>query len=212
MGIKQKYGYARVSTDKQDVKNQKIALINLGVDPDNIYADVNVSGTISAKKRTEFKKVYDKILKGEVEELHVFEMSRLGRNSTESIQLVLEIEQLGVPIISMSPNEAWTRDVHEPGIRNIFVSVFAWFADIERKSISERTIAGLKKAKDNGTHLGRPFSTLDRKAYEKIKIKNPQLKAAQIARLMQVPTTTLYRYIEKWGEEDRLRDNRQLVE
>ena len=101
--------------------------------------DSGISGTVSAKKRKEFKKVFDRIQKREVEELYVFELSRLGRTSTETIQLILEIEQLGCHIISLSPNEAWTKLVDSPGIRNYFISMFAWFADLERASISERT-------------------------------------------------------------------------
>ena len=57
--IKKKLGYARVSTDEQTIDNQVIALKKQGVAPEDIYTDVGVSGTVAAKKRKEFKKVYD---------------------------------------------------------------------------------------------------------------------------------------------------------
>lgn len=208
--VKEKLGYVRVSTDRQDSQNQKLELLKV-VSPENLYDDSGISGTVPAKKRKEFKKIFERIQNGEVEELYVFELSRLGRTSTETIQLILEIEQLGVHIISLSPNETWTKLVDSPGIRNIFVSMFAWFADLERASISERTKSGLKRAKSEGKHLGRPFSDLDRKQYEKVKTANPQLKTAQIARLMQVPPTTLYRYVAQWEEEDRISANKKLM-
>lgn len=206
---KEKIGYVRVSTDKQDVKNQKLELLK-HVQPENLYEDSGVSGTVPAKNRKEFKKVYGKIQKGVVTELYVFELSRLGRTSTETIQLILEIEQLGCHIISLSPNESWTKLIDSPGIRNIFISMFAWFADLERASISERTKLGLQRARNEGKHLGRPFKEIPRKQYEKLKAENPKLKTAQIARLMQVPHTTLYRYVEKWEEEDRIKENKEL--
>jgi len=209
MGAKEKLGYVRVSTDKQDIKNQKLELLKF-VLPENLYEDSGVSGTVPAKKRKNFHKVYDKIQTGDVEALYVFELSRLGRTSTETIQLILEIEQMGCHIISLSPNESWTKMIDSPGIRNIFISMFAWFADLERASISERTKLGLQRARNEGKHLGRPFKELSRKQYEKLKAENPKLKTAQLARLMQVPQTTLYRYVEKWEEEDRIKENKQL--
>lgn len=208
---KYKLGYVRVSTDKQDIQNQKLELLKY-VAPENLYEDVGVSGTVSPKKRNGFKKVYEKIMKGEVSELYVFEISRIGRTSSEAITMFIEIEGVGCKIISLSPNEAWTKITEIEGIRNIFVSIFAWFADIERKNNSERTKLGLQRAKEEGKHLGRPFKNVDRKKYEKLKADNPKLKPAQIAMLMQIPTSTMYRYLDQWNEEDRIENNKKLVE
>ena len=209
--IKYKLGYVRVSTDKQDVENQKIELLKY-VAPENLYEDQNVSGKISAKNRKGFKKIYERILKGEVSELYVFELSRLGRDAPESLQLFIEIEKLGCQIISLSPNEEWLRTFREPALRNIILSLFAWFGDIERRSISERTKLGLQRAREKGTHLGRPFKNLDREKYEKMKRENPKLKPGQIALIMQIPSATFYRYLRKWQEEDRIAENKRLAE
>lgn len=203
-----KLGYVRVSTDKQDIKSQKLE-ISKYVLPENIYDDV-ISGKTNAKNRSGFSQVYSRIKRGEVSELYIFEMSRLGRDARESLQLFIEIEQLGVKIISLSPNEAWTRVTEIPGIRNIFVAMFAWFGDIERKSISERTKLGLQRAREQNKHLGRPFKNPDRTKYEKIKRENPKLKPAQIAMVMQIPTATFYRYLKKWKDEDRIKENKQF--
>ena len=210
MGEKNKLGYVRVSTDKQDIKSQKLELLKI-VSPENLYEDT-ISGKSNAKTRSGFKQVYDRIKNGEVSELYIFEMSRLGRNSRESIQLFIEIEQLGVKIISLSPNETWTKVTDIPGIRNIFVSMFAWFGDIERASISERTKIGLQNARAQGKHLGRPFKTPDRAKYEKMKKENPKLKPAQIAMLLQIPQSTFYRYWKTWAEEDRINKNKELMQ
>lgn len=216
MGIegknKEKLGYARVSTDKQDINNQINELIKIGIKPENIYSDENVSGTVPVKKRKGFKKVYERVMNNEVAELYVFEISRIGRTSSEAIQTVLELEQAGCHVISLSPNETWTKDVNVlPGMRNVFLAMFSWFADIERKSISERTKLGLQRARKEGKHLGRPFKEPSKKIYDKIKGDNPKLKPAQIARLMQVPTSTLYRYIKRWEEIDRIQRNREII-
>lgn len=207
-----KLGYARVSTDKQNIANQKRVLLREGVLPENIFSDVNISGTVSAKKRKGFDQVYQKIKNGDVDSLCVVELSRLGRSSNESIQLFIEIEQMGCKILSLAPNEAWTRVTDVPGIRNIFVSMFAWFADLERQNISERTKIGLARAKAQGKMLGRPKRPPDRKTYNKIISANPNLKPAQVAMIMKVPTTTFYRYLKKWQEEERIAENKRILE
>jgi putative DNA-invertase from lambdoid prophage Rac len=175
--------------------------------PENIYKDVGVSGITLAKHRKDFKKVYDLILAGEVDRLYVFELSRLGRSSAETLQLFIEIEQKGTQITSLSQNESWTKLVDEnmKGIRNIFVSMFAWFADIEKKSLSERTKLGQERAKKQGKTIGRPSQEPDRKEYNKF--KNRGLKDAQIARAMQVPTSTLSSWVKKWENQERIITN-----
>ena len=204
-------GYARVSTNKQDITNQIIALKEVGVLAENIYCDEGVSGLTLAKNRKAFKKVYEMIEAGEVDKLYVFELSRLGRSSAETLQLFIEIEQKGTQIISLSPNEAWTRLVDEnmKGIRNIFVSMFAWFADIEKKSLSERTKQGQERARKEGKIIGRPPREPDRREFNKFLKKG--LKPAQIARVMQIPPTTLYGWIRRWEEEERIAKNTEIL-
>ncbi|WP_440944971.1 recombinase family protein [Methanosarcina sp. T3] len=203
-------GYARTSTSKQDIDNQILALKEAGVLPENIFYDKGVSGLTLAKNRKAFKKVYEMIQNGEVNRLYVFELSRIGRSSAETLQLFIDIELKGVQIISLSPNEAWTQLVDEnmKGIRNIFVSMFAWFADIEKKSLSERTKLGQERARKEGKKIGRPENEPDKKEYNKL--KGSGLKPAQIARVMQIPHSTLYKWIGKWEEEERINRNQEL--
>lgn len=203
-------GYARVSTVKQEIDNQIIALKSIGVKPEDIYSDDGVSGITPAKNRKAFKKVFELIENGDVEKLYVFELSRLGRSSAEMLQLFVEIELKGTQVISLSPNEAWTKLVDEnmKGIRNIFVSMFAWFADIEKKSLSERTKLGQDRARKEGKIIGRPICEPNRKDYNKYKKQG--LKDAQIARVMQIPTSTLYDWVKKWEDEERIKKNTEV--
>jgi len=203
-------GYARTSTSKQDIDNQIMALKGIGVPPENIFYDEGVSGITLAKNRKAFKRVYDMILSGEINRLYVFELSRIGRSSAETLQLFIDIELKGVQIISLSPNEAWTKLVDEnmKGIRNIFVSMFAWFADIEKKSLSERTKLGQERARKEGKKIGRPEREPDKREYYRLKATG--LKNAQIARVMQVPVSTMFKWIEKWEEEERIGRNNEI--
>lgn len=200
-------GYARVSTSKQEIENQIKALKEAGVLPENIYCDNSTSGTTLAKNRKSFKKVLEMIEAGEVDKLYVFELSRIGRSSSETLRLFIDIELKGTQIISLSPNESWTQLVDEQmkGIRNVFVSMFTWFAEIERQSLSERTKLGQERARKEGKKIGRPDKEPDKKEY--YKFLNQGLKPAQIARVMQIPPSTLYSWIEKWEDEERIKKN-----
>jgi DNA invertase Pin-like site-specific DNA recombinase len=145
---------------------------------------------------------------GGVDKLYVYELSRLGRTSADTLKLFIEIEQKGTNVISLSPNEFWTQITDVTGIRNIFTAMFAWFYDIERKCLSERTKLGQDRARRQGKIIGRPEKEPDRKEYNKF--KSQCLKPAQIARVMQVPTSTLYRWIERWEDEERILKNKKL--
>ena len=84
---KYKLGYCRISTDRQDVQGQKLELLKHVV-PENLYEDIGVSGTVSAKKEkgskkfmTEFRKVkYQNFIFSKcqgLEELHLNQFSFL---------------------------------------------------------------------------------------------------------------------------------------
>jgi len=95
-------------------------------------------------------------------------------------------------------------------MRNFLVPILAWFADLERRNISERGKA-LRKRKQDGKHLGRNFKEPDRMKYSKIKSDNPNLKTAQIARFMAIPQVTLYRWVGRWNKQDKIKRNRQML-
>jgi DNA invertase Pin-like site-specific DNA recombinase len=202
-------GYARTSTSKQEIENQLIALKEIGVQPENIYFDDGVSGSSNAKNRKQFKKVFEMIQNKEVSTLYVFELSRIGRSAGDTIRLFIEIEQYGTQIISLNPQESWTKFSNNSmnGIRNIFISMFAWFAEIEKNCLSERTKLGLDRARKEGKVIGRPEKEPDKK--EVLKLHGNGLKPAQIARAMKIPYTTLYRWMQKWDDEERIKRNRE---
>jgi len=211
MGIEEKnkvsLGYARTSREEQNISNQLRKLREIGLEPKNIYDDEGVSSLTPAKKRKGFKQVFERVKNGEVDKLYVFEISRLGRTSGESLQLFIEIESYGTMIMSLSKNEAWTQITDIPGIRNIFSALFSWFAELERNSLVERTKIGIERARAEGKTIGRPERQPDKKEY--LKWKNQGLKTAQIARVMQVPTSTLYKWVERWEEEERVKRNKE---
>ncbi len=163
-------GYARVSTQDQNLDLQLDALFKAGCSTDKTYKD-----TISSAKelRPELEKALDQLRTGDT--LVVWRLDRLGRSLQELITLVDGIRAQGADFKSLTENI----DTTTSGGKLIF-HVFAALAEYERGIIRERTKAGLQAARARGRFGGRPT----------IQSRDPQ-KIALARRLYADPTTTV---------------------
>jgi DNA invertase Pin-like site-specific DNA recombinase len=84
--------------------------------------------------------------------LGVWALDRIGRDMLATVRSVLELERLGVQIVSM--REPWL-DTGGP-VKNLLLAIFAWVAEQERARIGERTRAALAAARARGVRLGGP--------------------------------------------------------
>lgn len=148
------YGYARVSTDKQDLGSQTVKLTEAGVLPEHIYVDVGISG--SKKSRPGLDELLSILRPGD--EVVVFRMDRLGRSLKNMIELADNLHQQGVTIVSVG--EGIRTD---QALGRMMLQLFALMAEWERTYIIERINAGVEKAKKFGTRsgkaIGRPKRT-----------------------------------------------------
>ncbi len=142
-----KFGYARVSTKDQTCENQLLELDRIGVDRSRINTDM-VSGSVKAEDRPGFKELLIKLEKGD--ELHVIKLDRLGRDSLDIQQTIKHLDGMGVKVITGDIG------VVTGSAGKLVMTIFAALAEMEREKISERTTAGLKRAKSEGKKLGRP--------------------------------------------------------
>lgn len=137
-------GYARVSTDDQNLDLQRDALTQAGCE--RIFEDV-MSGAKS--ERPGLEEALRFIREGDA--LCVWRLDRLGRSLPELIRFVGEIETKRANFVSLTEKF----DTQSAGGR-LFFHVFAAFADFERQLIIERTRAGLVAARARGKRGGRP--------------------------------------------------------
>lgn len=160
--------YVRVSTNKQDAKTQQLEILeycfnnNLKV---NKMLSVEISSTKSQEKR-KISELKNTLQKGDT--LITTELSRLGRDMFEILNLVLELNQMGVKTIFLRQKELCGDEKHS----KLILAIYAYLAEEERKLIAQRTKSGLEKAKAQGKRLGRPHNTLNSqydKDTEKIK-------------------------------------------
>jgi putative DNA-invertase from lambdoid prophage Rac len=143
--------YVRVSTDRQQVQNQLAEAQQLavarGYEP-VIYEEVESA----AKARPVLERMLAEVRAGRVQAVAVWALDRLHRSMTGAINTVLELDRLGVPVLSV--REGWL-DTSGP-VRPLLVAIFGWVAEQERTRLIERTRAGLERAKREGKVLGRP--------------------------------------------------------
>src|SRR6266851_3731445 len=147
-------GYARVSTQDQNLDLQLDALFKAGCSTDKTYKD-----TISSAKelRPELEKALDQLRTGDT--LVVWRLDRLGRSLQELISLVQGIRAKGADFKSLTEN----MDTTTSGGKLIF-HFFGALAEFEREVIRERTNAGLQAARARGRLGGRPkIQTIDPK-------------------------------------------------
>jgi putative DNA-invertase from lambdoid prophage Rac len=194
----QKVGYVRVSKEEQNPDNQRKQLLDAGVIEDCIFIDKGISGTIPAHQRPAFKAMLEYIRDPDhdVKYLYVYEISRLGRTTLETINVINEIESMGVMVWSLSPAEAFTRN-EDKAIRQLLVMILSWVAQRERDNLVERTKAGLDRARASGKRLGRPRIDIDADQVMQMREAGEQWK--DIADKMGVPVMTLYRYRKRKG-------------
>jgi putative DNA-invertase from lambdoid prophage Rac len=134
MGLIDKIGYTRVSTIDQDPENQVRLIAAEGIPSDFIFIDKGISGTVSAENRPGFQRAMKYITEhvGEVKFLYVYEISRLGRTTLETVNLIAKMESMGVMVWSLSPNESFTRQ-NDPSVRQLLLMIM--WVDRERTSI-----------------------------------------------------------------------------
>ena len=136
-------GYARCSTDRQELNLQFDALKAVGCE--KIYHDV-MSG--AKTERPELRKCLDFLQSGDV--LVVYKLDRLSRSLKHLVNTVLDLNDRGVDIIITSMQI----DTRTPTGKLIF-GIMASIADFERELIRERVNAGIKAAKARGVKFGR---------------------------------------------------------
>lgn len=144
------YGYLRVSTEEQNLENQKVAILEKYEIDEWVYE--KKSGTIDYHKRN-LGNLINVLQKGDV--LITTELSRLGRSLNMIFKIINELTDKGVRVIAIKNNFDLNPNNKNDITSSVILFAFGLSAQIERDLISERTKQGLVIAKKNGKQLGR---------------------------------------------------------
>lgn len=188
-----KIGYARVSTEEQNLDLQLDALKNASCE--KIYQE-KVSGMKIC--RAELSKLLVHLRAGDV--LVIWKLDRLGRSLPHLVELTQELLEKEVGLQSLSdPIDTTTAQ------GRLVFNIFASLAQFERDLIRERTIAGLASARARG-RLGGRKKGLSAKAQKTALIaealyKQRQLPVIDLCKQLSISKPTLYRYLRSRGVE-----------
>lgn len=189
-----KIGYARVSTRDQNLELQIDALQKYGCE--KLFQEKQSA----VKDRPELDKMLSILRTGDV--VVVWKLDRLGRSLRHLVDLMALFKQKEVEFISLNDNID-TTTIQGRLIFNLFAS----FAEFERELIRERTMAGLKRAKENGKIPGRKKGLPDaakKTAYaayhlteeNKKKTNDQKLSIDDIIKILKISRATYYRYLD----------------
>ncbi len=189
-------GYARVSKsdDSQVFDLQTDALIESGVDKENIYTD-KMSG--SKNDRPGLESCLKALRENDV--LVVWRLDRLGRNLKHLIETVDNLTSRGIGFKVLSGSGVNIDTTTSAG--KMIFSIFGALAEYERSLIRERTVAGLKAARARGRVGGRKFQlTKSQVRLAQVAMQNRDSSVSELCKELGITRPTLYRYISPNGE------------
>ena len=188
MRVGRKVGYARVSTDEQELDLQLDALKKAGCRPRNIHTD-KASGARAARPGLET--CLANLKKGDT--LVVWRLDRLGRSMSHLVGLVEELRERGVDFKSLQDGAIDTTTASG----ELMFMVFSALAQFERRLIQERTRAGLASARARGRLGGRPPKASSDPEVKMAKElhKNPDVSIDEICATLSISRSTFYRYL-----------------
>jgi DNA invertase Pin-like site-specific DNA recombinase len=181
-------GYARVSTNGQELQLQTDALLKAGCPKKLIFVD-KVSGVKAA--RPGLDECLGQLREGDT--VIVWRLDRLGRSVRHLIDLVEALRQRKVGFKSICDGAIDTTTASGELIFNVFASL----AQFERRLIQERTNAGLKAARARGRQGGRPPIAPDDSRIKTAKAlhADKNMAVADILKTLQISRPTLYRWL-----------------
>ena len=159
------YGYARVSTSFQSLKNQRHEIFEYA-HKNNILIDkiveIEISSTKNKKERL-IDETLSKLTRGDV--LIVTKLDRLGRSTVEVLQIIEDIKAKGIILHIIQDGLIIDCNISNP-INDMLLALLSGFGQMERNFISERTKSALAQRKAQGIKLGRKKGAIVKSIYD----------------------------------------------
>ena len=178
-------GYARVSTDDQQLDHQRAALRAAGCQ--RLYEE-KISGT--RRDRPELARLLDHLRAGDV--VMATRLDRLARSTRDLLDIAETLNRTGAGLRSLA--EPWADTTSPAG--KMVLTVFAGIAEFERALIAERTHTGRRAAQEKGVRFGRPpvLSAEQVALGQRLLAEGTSVREA--ARVLRCHHATLYRALQ----------------
>ena len=178
-------GYARCSTDRQDLAAQRQALLELGVAEDRIYTDHGLTGTTRPGLDHAAVRAGDTSV--------VPKLDRLARSVPDALAIADQLQERGVKL-ALGPA---LYDPDDP-MGKMFFNILATFAEFEADLIRLRTREGMTIARDKGKLRGKQPKLSDRQQRELCRMHaTGECSISDLAELFSVSRPTVYRTLNR---------------
>ena len=181
-------GYARVSTNEQNLDLQRDALLKAGVSQKDIYTD-KVTGVKA--DRPGLTLAISHLRAGDT--LVVWRLDRLGRSLKHLIETVTTLTEQGIAFKSLTEHIDTST-----ATGTLVFQIFGALAEFERNLMKERTVAGLNAARARGRTGGRPTGSPDERkvALARKFYHDHALSIPDILKTLNISKSTLYRWVD----------------
>ena len=187
--------YSRVSTDDQTVENQLMVLreiaIRKGMTVVAEFNDEGISGAKGRDKRTGFDNIIKGAVKKDYDTILVWSVDRLGRSLQDLVSFLNEVHSVDCDLY-----------IHQSGIDTstptgkMMFQMCGVLSEFERGMIRERVVAGQKRAKNQGKHIGRPTNLNEGLVHSIKYMKEQGVGIRKIAKDLSVGVGTVYKVLE----------------
>ena len=182
-----KYGYLRVSTDKQNYERQLFILQEHNLD--KIYEET-ISGTKKACGREQFEMLLNEIQSGD--SVYFESMSRMARSMQDLIDTTnLIVKKKKAKVIFIKENLTIGGENGLDAMGALIFNIMGAFAQFERDLISDRTKQALRAKSEQGVVLGRPKATDETQESEVKRLRASGLTIMQISAELGIPKSTV---------------------
>lgn len=165
--------YLRASTDKQDLNNQKLEILEFARQR-HLHVDEFIAITISSRTTNKQRRIDELLSKlADSDTLIVTELSRLGRSTSEVIALVNELVQRHIRVLILKQNLDLQQN-HDMTAK-VMITLFSLFAELERDLVSLRTKEALAAKKSQGIRLGKPTGTVQASKFDPERLRIEEL-------------------------------------
>lgn len=182
-------GYARVSTEDQDLTAQMEAIKKYATDKEEhekVFAEKQSGGRTD---REELAKAFDALREGDT--FVIYKLDRLARSTKQLYEIKDQFEEWGVHFVSISDNIDTTTAAGKA-----MFGMIAVFAEFERNLIQERTRAGLAAANKQGRKGGRSALSQSKK-HHIITLYDSGERAVDIAKEYGIARSTVYKVVNE---------------
>jgi DNA invertase Pin-like site-specific DNA recombinase len=174
-----KVKYVRISTTDQNTARQEMNSSNFDI----VLVD-KCSGAIKLVERKEGKKLIKMINEGQISEVHVASIDRLGRNLIDVLSTIEYFNNNSINLFVENIGMYSMVDGRSNSTFNMIISVLANVSVLEREFILDRQRQGILAAKVKGTYKGRLLGAKmsDAQLLEKYRVVVKELKSGQSLR------------------------------